>query len=205
MPLVLKRLLGEPLVRETKRHCAERLYLEFFLPLDLLELELDTWTPARENPLTTDYRVVARLWERFRENLWTTPWESHWNRHCQALRQAAGSGMTWPGKPRKTRYATWLKQGQIGFGLCFCPCQDDLEDLLRVGVGILLWSRGKLPSAALRRGLKGQMLETLPEVVRDFRDNLWIKQQDTGALCLAWDDPHRLPKDQDHLLTDRNL
>ena len=45
--------------------------LEFFLPVNLLNLDLDQWQPPGEiKPLSTKYCLVVRAWERFGEPRW---------------------------------------------------------------------------------------------------------------------------------------
>lgn len=212
MPVILAELLGNAEIRAQKRYSSEHLHLEFFLPLDLLTFDLDIWTPNQDktwsSPLSKNYRLVVRVWERFRDESSASldeQWCYYWNKHLAALCQPADQSRTvWLRKPKNTRYHSMLEKGNICFFLCFSPNTQDLERFLTDGIGIMLWSRQKLSRKKIEEKLFHKTVEHLPEVVRACRaEHKGETCFDTGALQLLWDDPHRLPREAP--LTDQDL
>ena len=174
--------------------------LEFFLPVNLLNLDLDQWQPLGEiKPLSTKYCLVVRAWERFGERRWRPDWGRYWGQFQHTLRERADH-----------RHSAWLtcRDGKCGahfnkgrwvFSLCFVPDTACFEWLLDSGVGILLWPRREIEQSdqtAVKRQVTRQAIQSLPEWLRLWRLRYWEKTGKTaGPLSLLWDDPNRLPKD----------
>lgn len=199
MPQHLRKILIDPNVT---RAClaGKPPVLEFFLPVNLLNLDLDQWQPPGEkSPLSTKYCVVVRAWERFGEQRWLPDWGRYWRQFQHTLAE-----------PANRRHTAWLnchsgqcrahfRRGQWVFSLCFVPDAACFEWLLDSGVSILLWPRwelGQAEQAALKRDVARQKIGHLPEWLRQSRLQHWEKTQKTaGPLSLLWDDPQRWPAD----------
>ncbi len=171
--------------------------LEFFLPVSLLNHGLDQWRlPGEKRPLSTQYCLVLRSWERLGYRHWLPDWGRYWNRGalCEAANQHHA---IWLECSTREEYSTHLDGGQWIFGLDFIPDSKCLENLLEAGVGILLWPRQEAEQiiTSIKTQMEQQIIQDLPEWLRKWRKAYWEKCGETGPLSLLWDDPQRCPKD----------
>ncbi|HRX63146.1 MAG: hypothetical protein KDJ22_12020 [Candidatus Competibacteraceae bacterium] len=199
MPQYLREILTDPRVKG--RVLAGRPpVLEFFLPVHLLNLDLDQWQPPGEvSPLSTQYCLVVRAWERFGEQCWLAAWGRNWRRFQPALAELAGRRHTaWLTCP-DDQCSAHFDGGRWVFSLCFVPDVEYFKSLLDSGVGILFWPRWEMDHSqykAFKRQVASQTIQSLPEWLRQWRLRNWEKTRQTaGPFSLLWDDPRRLPKD----------
>ncbi len=211
MPALLKTALEDCKVRTAREKAEKPLTLEFFLPKHLLDADPDAWTPGpapepdepREPALTYHYNVVVRSWERLPpRSKWTGSWAAYWNKY-EACRHCPPSAcVAWVTAPN-TQYGSALDEGKCLFILNFAVTERlHLLTPLSQGVAMLLWSRkgwSDETATLLRQYMERHPLGELPDALRETRRRLWDANggQHTGHLCLLWDDPHRLPQDQE--------
>jgi|GEM_PF-5854826 len=174
--------------------------LEFFLPVGLLNRDLDHWRPPGEkSPLSTKYGLVVRAGKRLWDKCWIVNWGRYWNQHCGTLCETVDDLRTaWLTRARDRRYDARLRNGQWIFCLHFTPDPDCFEALLDAGVAILFWPRQRVTPpvlSELKTQMAGQTIRELPEWLRQWRQVYWEEHQKTAPLSLLWDDPQRVPPD----------
>lgn len=201
MPQHLARILAKPKITGACRR-GNLPVLEFFLPVGLLNRDLDRWNPfPKDRPLGAHYGLVVRAAERLWERRWLPGWGRHWHQHCDACGEAVDRHAAWLGRGDR-RCEAHLRAGRWVFGLEFVPDDRCFETLLDAGVGILLWSRRRIKPATLaelKAQIAGQRIRDLPEWLRQWRDARWQDCRETGPLSLLWDDPRRVPDDDQPL------
>lgn len=201
LPRHLARILAKPKITGACRR-GNLPVLEFFLPVGLLNRDLDQWNPfPRDRPLGAHYGLVARAGERLWDKRWLPGWGRYWKQHWDTCGEAVECHTAWL-DPRDRHHDAHLHAGRWVFGLSFVPDADCLETLLDAGVGILLWSRRKINRARLdelKAQIAGQRIRDLPEWLRQWRDKRWQDYRETGPLSLLWDDPRRVPDDDQPL------
>ncbi|MCP4697565.1 MAG: hypothetical protein GY862_12055 [Gammaproteobacteria bacterium] len=176
----------------------KQLVLEFFLPLPLLQWDMDDWTPPREDPLSAIYPLAVRSSERL-ENTWAGDWPLRWNRQCRKAfgKPLDGQCGQWLWQKPANAKIPWLNAEKAFFGLCFPPDEACLTRLLQDGAAIALWPRrplNKKTVAALKKYLSSGKLEELPHTLHKLRkEELHAKQIKPGFFSLLWDDPRRMP------------
>jgi hypothetical protein len=212
VPELLETAFRHPKVQAARAKADKPLTLEFFLPKHLLDTELDEWTPGaepepdepREPGLTYHFNAVVRSWDRLPpRNKWTDSWALYWNKYksCRK-RPPSDTCVDWVESP-STQYGCVLDSGKCLFILDFKVTERlQLLTPLSQGVAMLLWPRRGWTAetrALLREFMIRHPLGELPEALRETRRRVWGESggQHTGYLCLLWDDPHRLPKDQE--------
>jgi len=174
--------------------------LEFFLPVGLLNRDLDQWRPSGEkSPLSTKYGLVVRAGERLWGKYWIVNWGRYWNQYRDTLCNTADNLRTaWLTRARDRHYDAHLRNGRWIFCLHFTPDPDCFETLLDAGVAILFWPRQRVTPpvlSELKTQMAGQTIRELPEWLRRWRQVYWEEHQKTAPLSLLWDDPQRLPPD----------
>ncbi len=202
-----------------------KLVIEFFLPQDCLCTEVDSWEVLdvvnRPFQVGTEYQVVVRSYERLLpryRKLAMKPWKQKWSQAKQLqppLPQDVFEllnkvdGYEW-----NSLRATLLDK--IGLKLT-CPpivvgsgssvSQSDIIDaLLSTAIPIAIWPRC-LTSGADLADLINSLIEEgplseLPEYVRKKRQEAvqkQIKDHLGQHLVLLWEDPDRLPPDEENL------
>jgi hypothetical protein len=195
MPRHLNIILAKPEITDAYRW-GNPPVLEFFLPVKLLNRDLDQWRlPGEKRPLSTQYCLVVRAGERLWGKRWIPDWGRYWNLHRSALCEAADRRRTaWLTRPQRG-YSLHLNSGRWLFGLHFVPDSDCLETLLEAGIGILLWPRQEVKriTLSIKTQIAEQITQDLPEWLRQWRNAYWEKCGETGPLSLLWDDPRRQP------------
>ncbi len=199
LPKRLKEVLDDSKVTEACLR-GNAPILEFFLPVNLLNRDLDEWTPTGEKrPLSAQYGLVVRAGER----LWGKYWLPNWGRTWKDLRKVLGEKVgrrrtAWLSCPEDCRCSRHLRSGRCVIGLWFVPDTENFETLLGSGVAILLWSRVAMKRTTqdqLKRQLAREAIKALPEWLRQMRTDHWERSQRIEPLSLLWDDPQRLPDD----------
>ncbi len=200
MPQYLKTILADPRVIEVCL-AGKPPVLEFFLPINLLSFDLDQWKPPGEiRPLSAQYCLVVRAWERFGEQRWVPDWGRYWRQFKHTLSETASSPYTaWLTCP-DGQCSTHFDKGRWVFSLCFVPDSAFFERLLGGGVSIILWPRQEMAQNEqdkLKCEVDEQKIGNLPEWLRRWRLRHWEEtEKTTGPLSLLWDDPQRWPKDK---------
>ncbi|MGP3953210.1 VMAP-C domain-containing protein [Streptomyces sp. 7N604] len=158
---------------------ADDLWIEFILPLALLDAPLEQWTlgitGAPEVPIGAEYPVVVRSLDRLRDPTLHTKWRRLWSRAKDG--PAAG--------------ALHIAHGD----------RQELQAAIQEGLPVIAWMRdSKDPVAAdaLRDLLGGAPLARLPVLVRDVRSAAFGGVGSPGhpghGVRLLYDDPDRTPE-----------
>ncbi|MCP4702718.1 MAG: metallophosphoesterase [Gammaproteobacteria bacterium] len=197
MPKHLDKVLKHPQISGLSR-MGRAPVLEFFLPINLLNRNLDRWKPEKHTrPFSTEYRVVLRHWERLSKECGSALWGDYWNRYCYTLEeQAKAPRVIWFSSPPDGGYAKHLRKGRYVFGLRFVPDKHCFESLRDAGVAIMLWPRKPITRKEYPN-ITRQLIRDLPEWLRQIREDHWEKYENTGSLSLLWDNPQRLPDEPD--------
>jgi hypothetical protein len=187
-------------------HAGRTLTVELFLPLELIDLDADTWRPgnglrgAAGYPTACDHHLVVRLWERT-DPAGPEEWKRSWDKCGPSADRTPGSGcVAFLSRDRVAYYKRRLDAGKCLFLMELVPRRQDLERPLERGVTRLLWcSEPWSPRVRtqLDQDLAQRPLRDLPDILRCIRADLWDETEThTGHLHLLWDDPsHTLPAD----------
>ncbi|MCP4702142.1 MAG: hypothetical protein GY862_35570 [Gammaproteobacteria bacterium] len=179
--------------------------LEFFLPLDLLNRDLDKWTSSGDIPISVSYPLAVRAAERL-DGDWIAGWMTYWQPEC-LCEPADTRRVEWFERPGgKLCYADVLEQGKICLKTKFSPDTNCLQTMLQEGAGIILWPRSRLDQkiiTQLQSNFKRVKLQDIPKSLQKIRRNLYKNNRSPGFFSLLWDDPNRVPytADQESILT----
>jgi hypothetical protein len=189
--------------------------VEFILPWELLNAEVDWWPresgSARPTALAMDYPVVIRSLERLRTPRWHRAWHQRWQR-LQAA--PATTRVYWSrpsGEDYFTRLETELKSDErvVSLILSEPPTvanrtgQQEVEAALRAGLPVIVWHRQDCTSPAFREGVTRLIsdagLAQLPARAKELRLEALrlepkVRQDHIGRhLTVLWCDPERKP------------
>lgn len=186
------------------------LTIEFFLPLDLLNLKVDTWEIQGFGLTETashNYKMVVRSVERLHTsyNQFRGAWRQKWQA-LQQIQQQRSQDVFVSGEdcdPRMLLRQLRLEE-VVGLQLAQLPEQTKLKGifaaLLQAGLPVGLWVRENLTQCNCRSEVE-RILECcvmeLPEQVRQERSNSCDCDPDMHIghhLSLLWEDPDRLPE-----------
>jgi len=192
VPTLIKNLLGE--IKVELRQNKNKLTLEFFLPTDLLNNDVEEWIPGSDYPIGVDYCVVVRPLERVRLNERLNRLHGYWESH--KLTNAVKECAVWL---ETADNCSNLNEGVIFFGLNFVPDKNCFKELVKSGIPMALWIRQET-AKQWQNDLYHQefsccRLEELPECLRKQRRVSWNQYKHTGHLSLLWDDPTRIPQE----------
>lgn len=202
-----------------------KLWIEFFLPYELFDEEVDRWTTDGLIYLGTRYRVVIRPLEREKQD------KAHWLTKGNKLHDSAHvkemDVVHWIGRSLSDHNTKMAQQSIIAellesHVLCCCmkftPSdiigQSNKKSLFRAlvksGTPVALWPRKLLGTdqeiiemqALIEEMLDKHKLSQLPEAVRQLRKDA-MKVSDPlhvgRHLTLMWDDPTKLPPEEPKL------
>jgi hypothetical protein len=191
----------------------DSLVLEFVLPLDMINLEVDQWTrDAPETPdptpLGAEYEILVRSQERLRSLSFHRAWRQRW----QVLVDAVNAVTYWATaeevahpRPMGDRL---LSSGEIV--ACVLsgppdrePGRSELWKALRAGVPVVLWHRADEAAPemreAVRRVIDRPDIRALPADIRRLRGNSPPADDRNGRstleVSLIWDDPNHFLDD----------
>lgn len=192
--ILIKNLLGE--IKIELQQNKEKLTIEFFLPTDLLNQNIEEWMSGRDYPLGIDYCVVVRPVERVKQNERLNRLQRYWENY--KLRNAVKECAVWLETTTDCRLLpSLLNKGVIFFGLNFILNKECFKELVCSGVPMALWIRQETAKQWqcdwYTQEFSGCQLEELPERLRIKRIDSWGQHKHTGYLSLLWDDPNRIP------------
>lgn len=209
----------ERLIHQTEEEWSRRprttLLVEFILPWDLLNAEVDWWqmesASAQPVPLAMDYPVVVRSLKRHR----TPRWHHAWRRRWQLLRTAPASATVHWSRPDGDDYFTRLEAELksdhriVSLILSEPPTEtsrvsrQEVEAALRAGLPVIIWHRLDCSGAAFRdavtRLVSDGGLAQLPVRAKELRSEALrlepkLREDHIGRhLAVLWDDPERMP------------
>lgn len=201
--------------------------IEVFLPVDLLDCELDRWdvSAAGVNPLTCPlgilYQVVVRSWERTYDAGYRRakrPWREKWRARPRSLSEMTETHVCWALSgdelEEKQLLAKLLASGHVFLTLApICGGAHDaamvFKSMLAAGTPIAIWPR-KEPAdiLAAREEMHALVyrheLDALPYKVYERRGAAASggdSEDIWNFVTLMWDDPDRRPPDVGKRLT----
>ncbi|MFE6409693.1 hypothetical protein ACFVOR_22495 [Streptomyces sp. NPDC057837] len=210
----LQRTVSD-VISEVERAEGDRpghLRLEFVLPLDLINLPVESWPLDAEDPhlvLGAAYpAVVIRSLDRLLDERWHRRWRLRW----QKLKDEPTSSSWYISVPdRGPRHhekvlAGMLDERQVAVVLSEPPEQDrprgclEIKAALRTGYPVVVWHRTSESTAEFRQALSDLLADgfadLLPRITR-FRQEaaaLGSEHDHIGRnLAVLWDDPDRKP------------
>ena len=197
-----------------------KLIIEIFLPIDLLETEVEWWNikdyDYSKTPIGTKYpvrlRSIERLDERYLQR-YLYQWQQKWQKAKSVLRQQPtqqdfGHLDLIKDETFTIEYLLYELEEKIGLKLTSCPPRHKRQDLfkaiLKSTIPIALWTRYYFPEqnkeidklfvlkplCFLCDSIKKKRMEALAQ-----RDEVQ-KQKHLGShLALLWENPYRLTPD----------
>ncbi|NDU71444.1 hypothetical protein GWI34_02230 [Actinomadura sp. DSM 109109] len=217
VPLSAVREHVGALIQEAERGWAyeldDSLVLEFVLPLEMINLDVDRWTrDSSEAPdppsLGSEYEVLVRSQERLRALGLHRAWRQRW----QVLVDAADAVTYWaaadePAHPRPMGERL-LSGREIVACVLSCPPdrepgRSELRKALRAGVPVILWDRADRPAPETREAVRQVVdrpdIRTLPTDIRRLRGNMppgpAVNGRSDLEVTLLWDDPNHFLDD----------
>jgi hypothetical protein len=214
------RHVGE-LIREAEEGWAyqldDSLVLEFVLPMDMLNLDLEEWTrdlpdAPHPAPLGTEYEILIRSQERLRTLHMHRAWRQRW----QVLIDGVECVTYWATAedPAHLRRMGHRLLGSREIVACVLsgppdrePGRSELWMALRAGIPVVLWHRTQEPPAEIRREVRRIVerrdLRGLPAEIKRLRATMPVaddrnRRADT-QVALLWDDPHHFLDEADTL------
>ena len=200
-----------------ENRCAQsELTIEFFLPHNLFNHQVDQWLIEESLflPIGVEYKVVIRSEERL-----SLPYlrkRKEWEKKWLQLKEQSSSSCTnlfvsgdchW--RELYTRLTDKNQENILGCQITTIPHLPDQTNIfnaiLQSAVPVAVWLRQNLDincQNALTQVLNCQIVE-LPDVVQNCRTEAfkYNGEPHIGAhLALLWEDPHRLPPDITPLL-----
>jgi hypothetical protein len=195
----------------------DSLVLEFVLPLDMINLELEEWTRdspgiSRPTPLGSEYEILIRSQERLRTRHLHRAWRQRW----QVLVEALECVTYWATEEEPTHRRSMgdrllSKREIVACVLSGPPDRDpgrgELRMALRAGIPVVLWHRADEPPREIReevrrivgrpdiRGLPGDVRLLRAQTPRDDDRNCRPELQ----VALLWDDPDHFLGEADAL------
>ncbi|QXJ22460.1 hypothetical protein AGRA3207_003460 [Actinomadura graeca] len=205
------------LVREAERGWAyeldDSLVLEFVLPLDMINLDVDQWTrDAPETPdpptLGAEYEILVRSQERLRALGFHRAWRQRW----QVLLDGVDGTTYWatagePAHPRPMGDRLLSSREIVACVLSGPPDREpgrgELRKALRAGVPVVLWHRAEEIASNTREAVRQVVdrpdIKALPTHLRRLRGNTPQADDRNGRtsleVTLLWDDPNHFLDD----------
>jgi hypothetical protein len=199
------------LIQEAERDWAyphdDSLILEFVLPAQLINIDVDQWARDPDEPfpapIGTEYEVVVRSHDRLRERAWHRAWRRRWNLLTQDGRQSVTHWVPAdrPSDLRRLR-AELAARDEVVCCVLSCPPdrepgQAELRVALRAGLPVVVWHRDGRSGIALRDSIREVIersdIRTLPQEIKRFRMEANLADDSTtgagGKITLLWDDP----------------
>jgi len=214
IPDLLSTLLTEQ--RQICQNCKNYPEVHVFLPLELMDLDVDMWPLSAESArrpecLGHDCVVVMRCSNRYDRTYRKSPsWLNLWQRHQDSLEELAEKVFV-PGHDDDLDElidildeAIEPDSPAVGLQVSQAPrnIQDICEELLNAGLPLALWTRTNLAhkghETQLADLLKSSCLKTLPHSVQSKRRESRRRQNKPDShighhLSLLCDDPSLVP------------
>ncbi len=171
--------------------------LEFLIPPNLFNYNIEELGAEEDEPIGIQYPVVLRSLDRLQRNHRKQSWNVYWNKNKERLQVLSEHCLVCMKNPeKKKKQLDYLEGGQICFNLQFIPETKYLTDITRSGTAIVLWPRQEASqdvTQQLQEALRNHPLQKLPELLKDIRLEAWDTHENLGNLSLLWDDPDRQP------------
>ncbi|MGN9836646.1 VMAP-C domain-containing protein [Nonomuraea sp. H19] len=178
------------------------LLLEFILPIELINLEVDRW-PLEENlsspeTLGSEYEVVVRGDPDLRPSRRDKDWHTRWETFLK------GNGGVHQIPLDEPYDLTRLRDDLTGIHLVACvlstppdrdPGRSEIREAIKKGLPIVLWCRDSMSNKDFRTAVADAIdppkLKKLPTAIKDLRSS---RPKACGNVALFWDDPnHPVP------------
>ncbi|MEV4001877.1 hypothetical protein [Actinomadura sp. NPDC049753] len=204
------------LIHEAERGWAyeldDSLVLEFVLPLDMINLDVDQWTRDASEmpdppPLGAEYEILVRSLERLRALGLHRAWRQRW----QVLVDAVDGFTYWaaaeePAHPRPMGDRLLSSREIVACVLSGPPDREpgrsELWKALRAGVPVVLWHRADQLASEMREAVRQVVdrpdIRALPTDIRRLRGNapsLDGNGRSALEVTLLWDDPNHFLDD----------
>jgi vWA-MoxR associated protein C-terminal domain/vWA-MoxR associated protein middle region 0/Effector-associated domain 2 len=189
--------------------------VEFVLPMDLLNLDVDQWQWEVDTdlpqPLGTRLSVVVRSLERMRASKWHRYWYSRW---AELESQVYSNGAivaesgywnraTDPDSLRELTFYFESHRDAVALVLSAPPLPDSFGELtvgLRAGLPVVVWHRGNCLDEEFRTTVRallhaGRTAGHLLDRIRMTRAHAYADSGDAHVgshLTVLWDDPKRV-------------
>jgi len=213
-------VLNQVLAKYERLWGGNALYLEFFLPADLLSLDIDQWeyklasTPGVK--LGMEHPLVVRSLKRVRQLRFRKRWEERWRHFQQYAHTQTSEHIFWIcayNEYEELALRNMLIEAETTtcLGIAFAPAHqpEDVADpilgpLLDAGIPIAMWPRlysaTDEPATQLQAKLKqlcaNKPLAEWPQQLLQARLRS-VNSQDyalSNHVTLLWDDPTRIPR-----------
>ncbi|MEV3924143.1 effector-associated domain 2-containing protein [Actinomadura coerulea] len=204
------------LIHEAERGWAyeldDSLVLEFVLPLDMINLDVDQWTRDASEmpdppPLGAEYEILVRSQERLRALGLHRAWRQRW----QVLVDAVDGLTYWaaagePAHPRPMGDRLLSSREIVACVLSGPPDREpgrgELWKALRAGVPVVLWHRADRLAPEMREAVRQVVdrpdIRALPTDIRRLRGNAPSHDGNGRSaleVTLLWDDPNHFLDD----------
>lgn len=185
--------------------------IEFVLPNELLNLDVDQWpwdTTSIPQPIGTRFPVAVRALERMREDKYHRHWRQRWKRLSGWLEGAGPlpeEANHWAGGQNPDALGGVLMRDMSLLSMVLgeppLPGSSGLDDVavgVRDGIPLMLWHRNNCTSEEFRDLVKGVLHgegEPMLERVRLARADARAERKPGhagNALSVLWDDPDRV-------------
>ena len=181
---------------ETLPDDQQSIQLEFFLPLDLINLGVGNWEDEDEDKIISRYCTVIRSWERIRgKKKYRAFWSTIDYQDTRKLQECFDFVTS-------NDFDSKDIQACSNIALTFSPLdRKSFIRILKDGLPVLLWSRVKQKEADItshyEQHLHSVNFQTLPSKLQQLQNGA-IRNKDTNSinnhLSLLWDDKERLPE-----------
>lgn len=197
-PLKGLATLIENSLREIQKEVQQnqgKLTLEFFLPTELLNYDIEEEMAGSDYPIGVDYCVVVRPLERLKQYDRLNRLCRYWGENDK-LKDTLGNCAEWL-EIAGCCLVPVLDKGLIFLGLNFVPDKQFFKELVCSGTPMALWIRSEKVKQwqcdLYHQEFCYCRLKELPERLRLKRSVSWGESKHTGHLSLLWDDPNRIP------------
>jgi hypothetical protein len=187
------------------------LVLEFILPAELINLDIDQWPQQREGSIApenlgSDYEIVVRCDATLRPKRKHKPWHLRW----EAFMLGHGEAHLVPLKQPvdlndlrdKLKHAPHLVTCVLSTPPDQEPGRSELQVAVDAGIPAILWCRNVNINGAFRTtitdALQPPKLRQLPLTIKDLRSSA---RTICGNVALLWDDPNHVIPGLDPLRT----
>ncbi|WP_162795768.1 effector-associated domain 2-containing protein [Nonomuraea lactucae] len=176
------------------------LLLEFVLPVELINLEIDVWPLEEDDPtsparLGSGYEVIIRSDTTLRPRHKHRPWHSRWDRFLRTDGTAHSIPLDGPVDLESLRAELRDTPNLVACVLStppdLEPGRSELQEAINAGLPIVLWCRdiglNKDFRKAVADAIQPPKLKRLPASIKNLRCS---GMPACRAVSLLWDDPH---------------
>lgn len=189
------------------------LTIELFLPIDLLNHEVDRWTVedfGSATPIGCSYPVVVRSYDRCQPNYrYRRQWQRRWTQLKEVAALPASDYFVEGNGDRLNKLFAQIERQpeKVGLKIAHAPRKTGkgsiFSVILKTGIPVALWLRSCLQEINCQEEIDrvlGCTTSNIPDSVRDTRLEALELEDDQNEvehighhLSLLWEDPNRLP------------